>query len=77
MSSTARSILNGIATIIFIIVMAAVLSFIGFILVVVAFYYTIQLFLDVGLLAGAAAIITVGAVLWIATYKLIKKIQKG
>lgn len=77
MNSTARSILSGIGTLAFILVMAAVLGFIGFILVVLSFYYTIQLFLDYGILAGSAAIIAVGAVLWFATYKLIKRIQKG
>lgn len=77
MNSTARSILSGIGTLAFILVMAAVLSFIGFILVVVSFYYTIQLMLDHGLLAGGLAIAAIGAVLWFATYKLIKRIQKG
>lgn len=77
MNSTARSILNGIGTFAFIIVMAAILGMIGFILVAISFYYTISLFLDHGVFAGGAAIITVGAVLWFATYKLIKRIQKG
>lgn len=77
MNSTAKSILSGIGSFIFIIVMAAVLSLIGFILVVISFYYTIQLFMDHGIIAGVAAIIAVAAVLWFATYKLIKAIQKG
>lgn len=77
MNSTAKSILSGIGSFIFIIVMAAVLSLIGFILVVISFYYTIQLFMDHGIIAGGAAIIAVAAVLWFATYKLIKAIQKG
>lgn len=77
MNSTAKSILSGIGSFIFIIVMAAVLSLIGFTLVVISFYYTIQLFMDHGIVAGCAAIIAVAAVLWFATYKLIKAIQKG
>lgn len=77
MNSTARSILSGVGTLIFIIGMAAVLGFVGFVMVVTAAYYTIQLMLDHGLLAGGMAIIAITAVLCFATYKLIKRIQKG
>jgi hypothetical protein len=77
MNSTAKSILGVIGTLAFIVGMAAVLAGIGFVILVFALYYTMVLFLDYGLIAGALAIVALFAVLIIATRSLIKRIQRG
>lgn len=77
MNSTAKSIFQVIGTLAFIIGMAAILAGIGFVILVFALYYTMVLFLDYGLIAGALAIVALFAVLIIATRSLIKRIQRG
>lgn len=77
MNSTAKSIFQVIGTLAFIVGMAAVLAGIGFVILVFALYYTMVLFLDYGLIAGALAIVALFAVLIIATRSLIKRIQRG
>lgn len=77
MNSTAKSIFQVIGTLAFIIGMAAVLAAVGFVILVFALYYTMVLFLDYGLIAGALAIVALFAVLIIATRSLIKRIQRG
>lgn len=77
MNSTAKSILETIGTLIFILATAAILAGIGFVVLVVALYCTMVLFLDHGLIAGALAIVALFAVLIIATRSLIKRIQRG
>lgn len=77
MANTMKSIIRGLLSFAFIIIAAGVIGFIGFVAVVVGIYYTWMLFLNYGLLAGAAAVIGMAIVLIIATHKLIKYIQKG
>lgn len=77
MNSTAKSILEAIGTLIFIMAAAGILAGIGFVILAFALYYTMVLFLDHGLIAGALAIVALFAVLIIATRSLIKRIQRG
>lgn len=77
MARTAKSILNAVLSILFVVVMAAIFGGIGFIILVTALYYTVMLFLNYGLLAGILAVIALFAIVIIATYALIKQIRKG
>lgn len=76
MAHNAKSILNAVLSILFIVVSAAVLAGIGFVLLVTALYYTIELFLNYGLFAGVLAVIAVIAILLIGIWALIKQIRK-
>jgi ABC-type multidrug transport system permease subunit len=76
MVRTAKSIFKAILTMLFIVVSAAVLAGIGFIILVIALYYTWMLFLNYGLLAGGLAVAALAAILFIATRLLIKQIRK-
>lgn len=77
MARTVKSILNAVLSIMFIVVAAAVIGGIGFVILVTALYYTMVLFMNYGLLAGILAVIALFAILIIATYALIKQIRKG
>lgn len=77
MAHTVKSILNAVLSITFIVVAAAVIGGIGFVILVTALYYTMILFMNYGLLAGALVVIALFAILIIATRALIKQIRKG
>jgi len=77
MNQRLKSILIGLATILFIVVMAGALAAVGFVLLTIAMYYTILLVLNYGFLAGLAAIVALIIVIVLLMVVLLKKIRKG
>jgi len=77
MNNKLISILKGLLTIFFIVIVAGALASVGFVLLVIGLYYTILLVLNYGVLAGLAAIVGLVVLVLTLTIWIIKHIRKG